>query len=117
MNQFIRRNSPCLKGIVFSLTLLLYPVADAQETIEQIYASNPLLASLHQRDKPAAANALNQIDAILKQPQEETLPKQTSRGTPEFQTILEQNPMLQEAYRRDPRATAKLIGIIRPVNN
>lgn len=83
------------------------------------YEANPALKALYEVDVERAQDVLSKLDEILAMPVS-ALPKTQSRSgdatvddladTP----VLLENPTLMDAYRRDPQATAKLIGIIRP---
>lgn len=105
--------------LVFCLTAALSPASGvlASDRIADVFRQNPLLAAMNSRDRNAAVNALKELDAILAGPGGQSLPKKTQRSNSDLQSLLDQNPLLQEAYQHDPRATAKLIGIIRPAGN
>jgi hypothetical protein len=77
--------------------------AHATEPPELRIQLNPALARVHDRDPQAARRILERLAAILERP-----PKADpgTRGVlePSHERLLRDNPLLQEAYRIDPRA-------------
>lgn len=106
-------------GAVFAhlLVVLLFLMGPAlAQSADAVLAENPALAALHADDPERAQTALTELDRILSDVETETLPKGDARGSnPSIESILKVNPALNEAYKRDPRATAKLIDVIKPV--
>lgn len=66
---------------------------------------NPALTEIYERDPAAARRILDQLTRILQRPPGSASPSET-RGVldPGQERLLRDNPLLQEAYRIDPRA-------------
>lgn len=74
---------------------------------------NPALARVHARDPEAAARMLGELDRILRGPLPRAGTRQV-RGPPGLDGLLAENPLLQEAYRIDPKsALTQLREIVR----
>ena len=76
---------------------------------------NPALARVHARDPEAAARLLGELDRILREPPPPAgRPQSRQVRRPELDGLLAENPLLQEAYRIDPKsALTQLREIVR----
>lgn len=76
--------------------------APATEPPELRIQLNPALARVHERDAQAAQRIVERLAAILQRPKADP----GTRGVldPSHERLLRENPLLQEAYRIDPRA-------------
>ena len=76
---------------------------------------NPALARVHARDPEAAARLLGELDRILREPPPPAgRPQSRQVRRPELDGLLRENPLLQEAYRIDPKsALTQLREIVR----
>ncbi|MEL6266885.1 MAG: hypothetical protein AAFR52_14775 [Pseudomonadota bacterium] len=84
----------------------------AADTPDPRIAENPDLLALFERDPEAAGEVMERIDELLEAPRQDR-PRNLDTDD-EVRALIGRNPIIQEVYRRDPKATAKLIGVIRP---
>ena len=89
--------------------------AEAAEAVDLRLRLNPALARVHERDPEAAARLLDELDRILRGPPPPTGGTQSRQARrPELDGLLAENPLLQEAYRIDPKsALTQLREIVR----
>jgi hypothetical protein len=87
----------------------------AAEAVDLRLRLNPALARVHERDPEAAARLLDELDRILRGPPPPTGGTQSRQARrPELDGLLAENPLLQEAYRIDPKsALTQLREIVR----
>ena len=87
----------------------------AAEAVDLRLRLNPALARVHERDPEAAARLLDELDRILRGPPPTTGGTQSRQARrPELDGLLAENPLLQEAYRIDPKsALTQLREIVR----
>ena len=87
----------------------------AAEAVDLRLRLNPALARVHERDPEAAARLLDELDRILRGPPPTTGGAQSRQARrPELDGLLAENPLLQEAYRIDPKsALTQLREIVR----
>lgn len=116
------RYSPLLSVLAVIVALAACEGPNAARQTDQAYLvrSNPALAD-YQARKPGAMKAvLEEIEVLRAQPTDPNvqLPQKdrTLTGDPERQHLIEvlkANPLLMEIYKKDQKATVKLIKIIR----
>ncbi len=79
--------------------------AAAVEAADLRLRLNPALARVHARDPEAAARLLGEVDRILREsPPPAGRPQSRQVRRPELDGLLAENPLLQEAYRIDPKS-------------
>jgi len=79
--------------------------AAAVEAVDLRLRLNPALARVHARDPEAAARLLGEFDRILREsPPPAGSPQSRQVRRPELDGLLAENPLLQEAYRIDPKS-------------
>jgi hypothetical protein len=98
-----------------ALLALSTAVAAAAEAVDLRLRLNPALARVHERDPEAAARLLDELDRILRGPPPTAGGAQSRQARrPELDGLLAENPLLQEAYRIDPKsALTQLREIVR----
>jgi hypothetical protein len=98
-----------------ALLALSTTVAAAAEAVDLRLRLNPALARVRERDPEAAARLLDELDRILRGPPPPTGGTQSRQARrPELDGLLAENPLLQEAYRIDPKsALTQLREIVR----
>ena len=105
------------RAFLLGAALLALPtaVAAAAEAVDLRLRLNPALARVHERDPEAAARLLDELDRILRGPPPPTGGAQSRQARrPELDGLLAENPLLQEAYRIDPKsALTQLREIVR----
>jgi hypothetical protein len=79
--------------------------APAQAATDLRIQLNPALAALHERDPAKAAEVLDALNRIIEAgPPAETAPATRSIEDPAYRALIEGNPLLEEAWRIDPKA-------------
>ncbi len=75
---------------------------------------NPALATLNQSDPAAAKQALDDLLAIVESAPAESTARPKTRGMldPTERRLIEANPLIQEAYRIDPKAALEQLRLI-----
>ena len=98
-----------------ALALSAVTASAAAEAVDLRLRLNPALARVHERDPEAAARLLDELDRILRGPPPTTGGTQSRQARrPELDGLLAENPLLQEAYRIDPKsALTQLREIVR----
>ena len=97
-----------------ALLALSTAVAAAAEAVDLRLRLNPALARVHERDPEAAARLLDELDRILRGPPPTGGTQSRQARRPELDSLLAENPLLQEAYRIDPKsALTQLREIVR----
>ena len=88
-----------------ALFALSTAAAAAAEAMDLRLRLNPALARVHARDPEAAARLLGEFDRILREsPPPAGRPQSRQVRRPELDGLLAENPLLQEAYRIDPKS-------------
>ena len=101
------RRSFLLGAAVAALALSTAAAATAAavEAVDLRLRLNPALARVHARDPEAAARLLGELDRILREPPPPAGSLQSRQvRRPELDGLLAENPLLQEAYRIDPKS-------------
>lgn len=65
---------------------------------------NPALATLAEQDPAAAQQALDDLLAVIEQGKAGSPPKTRGMLDPTEKSLIDANPLIQEAYRIDPKA-------------
>jgi hypothetical protein len=86
------------------LTLLL--ASPAAATTDLRIQLNPALAELHERDPAKAQEILDALNRIIEEgaPARPPPPATRSIEDPAYRGLIEGNPLLEEAWRIDPKA-------------
>ena len=88
-----------------ALALSAVTASAAAEAVDLRLRLNPALARVHARDPEAAARLLGELDRILREPPPPAgRPQSRQVRRPELDGLLAENPLLQEAYRIDPKS-------------
>jgi hypothetical protein len=95
-----------------ALALLIAPACADSQAVDPRLRENSALAEVHARDPEAAKRILTEIDAILASRNglgevpggARGLASPTKVEDPAYRRLLDENPLLQEAYRINPKA-------------
>jgi hypothetical protein len=98
--------------LIAALTFLIAPSLADCESPDPRLQSNPALARLHARDPAAADRILAEIDRVLASTNGAGQLPERARGwkSPhevedrKYRELLDENPLLEEAYRINPKA-------------
>jgi hypothetical protein len=92
-------------AVALALSTATAATAAAVEAADLRFRLNPALARVHARDPEAAARLLGELDRILREPPPPAgRPQSRQVRRPELDGLLAENPLLQEAYRIDPKS-------------
>jgi hypothetical protein len=98
--------------LIAALTFLIAPALADCEGSDPRLQSNPALARLQARDPAAADRILAEIDRVLASTNGVGELPERARGwksppeveDPKYRELLDENPLLEEAYRINPKA-------------
>ena len=109
----IKKRSAGLLGAGLTALLLSATSVVAIETKIDLDA-NPALQALADEDPTKGQEVFNEIDRLMQLPVSRNLLQQPQG---EKGQLLLENPALKEIYRRDPKATSKLLSTLLPLPN
>lgn len=106
------RSTTMLCAGVAALCLFVAPIGASEPAID--LDENPALLAAVDKNPTEGHELLEEIDRLMQLPVSRNILKPPSG---EQGQLLKENPALQEIYRRDPKATSKLLSTLLPLPN
>ncbi len=101
----MRRTSPATALLLAGLAWGVLTAAPAAAATDLRIQLNPALAELYAQDPAKAEQVLDALNQIIEGSARENPPPATrSIDNPDYRSLIEGNPLLEEAWRIDPKA-------------